>query len=132
MKTKKLLLLLPFLFLGLNVSYSQSAEAPSEIVNALDNGDASRLTSFFVSNVNLVIGNKNDFYSKQQAAGIIADFFRNNKVSSFNVIHVVPKDAAVVVIGNLKTSGGMYRVYVFTRKSGSQSTIEQLRIEKSE
>jgi hypothetical protein len=131
MKTKKLLLLLPFLFLGLSVGYAQSGEAPDEIVAALDNGDASKLSSFFISNVNLVIGTKNDFYSKQQASGIITDFFRNNKVNSFNVIHVVPKDAVTVVIGNLKTSGGIYRVYVYTRKAGAHSVIEQLRIENS-
>lgn len=131
MKTKRLFLLLPFLFLGFVSGYAQSGEAPAEIVAALDNGDASKLSSFFISNVNLVIGQKNDFYSKQQAAGIITDFFRNNKVSAFSVIHVVPKDAVTVVIGNLKTSGGTYRVYVYTRKVGSNSVIEQLRIENS-
>ena len=129
MKTKKLLLLLPFLFFAFTAGFAQTAEAPSEIVSALDDGDASRLSSFFISNVNLIVGNKNDYYSKQQAAGIIADFFRNNKVSSFGVIHVVAKESSIVTIGNLKTSGGTYRVYIITRKAGSQSVIEQLRIE---
>lgn len=131
MKTKRLLLLLPLFVIGITAGFSQSSEAPSDIVSALDDGDASRLASFFVPNINLIIGNKNDFYSKQQATGIIADFFRNNKVNSFSVIHVVPKDAVTVVIGNLKTSGGQFRVYVYTRKSGSQSVIELLRIENS-
>lgn len=115
----------------LPVVTAQSSEVPSDIISALDNGDAAKLSAYLNANVELVIGNKNDVFSKQQATGIIADFFRTNRVSSFQVLHKGNKEAASFAIGELKTSGGTYRVYVLTRKSGSQTVIQQLRIEPS-
>lgn len=115
----------------LPVVTAQSSEVPSDIISALDNGDAAKLSAYLNANVELVIGNKNDVFSKQQATGIIADFFRTNRVSSFQVLHKGNKEAASFAIGELKTTGGTYRVYVLTRKSGSQTVIQQLRIEPS-
>jgi hypothetical protein len=83
------------------------------------------------ANVELVIGAKNDVFSKQQASGIINDFFRSNKVNSFQVLHKGNKDNANFAIGTLKTSSGNYRVYVLTRKQGATPLIQQLRIESS-
>ena len=74
---------------------------------------------------------KNDVFSKQQASGIITDFFRTNKVSSFQLLHKGNKEATSFAIGEIKTNTGNYRVYVLTRKSGNQTVIQQLRIELS-
>jgi len=79
----------------------------------------------------LVVDDKNDIYSKQQASGIITDFFRSKKINSFNVLHKGNKDAASFVIGTLKTSTGTFRVYVLTRKQGATPLIQQLRIEST-
>ena len=119
------------LFCAMPAVTAQSSEVPSDIISALDNGDAAKLSAYLNSNVELVIGTKNDVFSKQQATGIIADFFRTNRVSSFQVLHKGNKEAASFAIGELKTNGGTYRVYVLTRKSGSQTVIQQLRIEPS-
>ena len=115
----------------LPMANAQSTEVPSDIISALNSGDAAKLSGYLNTNVELVIGSKNDVFSKQQASGIIADFFRTNRVSSFQVLHKGNKEAASFAIGELKTSGGIYRVYVLTRKSGSQPVIQQLRIEPS-
>ena len=132
MKTMKFLLISALMLVcTLTVVTAQSSEVPSDIISALDNGDAAKLSAYLNANVELVIGNKNDVFSKQQATGIIADFFRTNRVSSFQVLHKGNKEAASFAIGELKTSGGTYRVYVLTRKSGSQTVIQQLRIEPS-
>lgn len=132
MKTMKFLLISALMLVcTLPVVTAQSSEVPSDIISALDNGDAAKLSAYLNANVELVIGNKNDVFSKQQATGIIADFFRTNRVSSFQVLHKGNKEAASFAIGELKTSGGTYRVYVLTRKSGSQTVIQQLRIEPS-
>jgi len=131
MKTIKTLLLSLFVLTALPVINAQSNEISSEIISALAEGDASQINNFLSANVELVIGNKNDVFSKQQASGIINDFFRTNKVSSFQLIHKGNKDAASFAIGTLKTAGGSYRVYVLTRKQGSTPLIQQLRIESS-
>jgi hypothetical protein len=127
MKNFKLLLVFTCIFCAIPLLQAQSTEVPSDIITALNAGNASQLSEYLNSNVELVIENKNDVFSKQQASGIIADFFRKNSVNSFQLLHKGTKDAASFVIGMLKTSSGNFRVYVLTRKN----EIQQLRIEPS-
>jgi len=131
MKSSKILLIGLFVFTSLNFGYAQANEISSEIISALNEGDAGEINDNLSANIELVIGNKNDVFSKQQASGIINDFFRTNKVSSFQVLHKGNKDAANFAIGTLKTSGGNFRVYVLTRKQGTTPLIQQLRIEST-
>jgi hypothetical protein len=127
MKTIKFFLLSFCLICAIPLVKAQSSEVPSGIISALDEGNATSLSAFLNNNVELVIGNQNDVFSKQQATGIIADFFRKNRVTGFQLLHKGNKDAASFAIGTLKTATGTYRVYVLTRKN----EIQQLRIEPS-
>jgi len=127
MKTIKLFLLSFILFTAIPILHSQTLEVPSAIISALDEGNAGAISGYLNANVELVIGAQNDVFSKQQATGIIADFFRKNRISDFVLLHKGNKDAASFAIGTLKTSSGTYRVYVLTRKN----EIQQLRIEPS-
>ena len=131
MKSIKLVLLSFLMLCALPHVVAQSSEVSSEIITALDKGDAAKLSAYLNANVELVVGNKNDVFSKQQATGIITDFFRTIKVSSFQLLHKGNKEATSIAIGEIKTNTGNYRVYVLTRKSGNQTVIQQLRIEIS-
>ena len=131
MKSIKLVLLSFLMLCALPNVVAQSSEVSSEIITALDKGDAAKLSAYLNANVELVVGNKNDVFSKQQATGIITDFFRTNKVSSFQLLYKGNKEATSFAIGEIKTNTGNYRVYVLTRKSGNQTVIQQLRIEIS-
>ncbi|HLP04869.1 MAG TPA: DUF4783 domain-containing protein [Paludibacter sp.] len=127
MKSIKLIFVSICLFCAIPMLNAQSAEVAPDIIAALDEGNSSQLSAYLNANVELVIDNKNDVFSKQQASGIIADFFRKNRVNSFQLLHKGNKDSASFAIGTLKTSTGNYRVYVLTRKN----EIQQLRIEPS-
>ncbi len=127
MKTIKLILVAFSLFFAIPLIEAQNSDVPADIISALDSGNASQLSGYLNANVELVIDNKNDVFSKQQASGIIADFFRKNKVTDFQLLHKGTKDAASFAIGTLKTTSGNFRVYVLTRKN----EIQQLRIEPS-
>ncbi len=134
MKNKHMKAIRILTILALFVAFGHTAQAqttgvPNEVVEALKVGDSNKLSAYLNNNVELVIGKTNDVYSKQQAVGIIADFFRKNTVSGFNVLHSGNKEAASFIIGLLKTSTGNYRVYVLTRKTGGKTLIQQLRIE---
>ncbi len=131
MKTIKILMICLFVFTVSTKLSAQSADIPAEIISALDDGNAARINAQLSANVELVVGNINDIFSKQQASGIISDFFQSLKVHSFQLIHKGNKDAASFAIGTLKTSEGNYRVYVLTRKQGAAALIQQLRIESS-
>ena len=127
MKTIKFFLLSVCLLIAVPVIKAQSAEVSSEIISALNEGNSGQLSGYLNANVELVIESKNDVFSKQQATGIITDFFRKNRVIGFQLLHKGNKDAASFAIGTLKTSSVTYRVYVLTRKN----EIQQLRIEPS-
>jgi len=127
MKTIKFYLLSLSLFLAVPLIEAQAVEVPAAILTALSNGDAGQLSNYLNSNVELFIENKNDVFTKPQASEIIADFFRKNKITGFQILHKGNKDAASFVIGTLKTSTGNFRLYVLTRKN----EIQQLRIEPS-
>ena len=129
MKSKKLILISVILIFVLPFGLAQNSEVPTEITQALDKGDAGKLSVQFNANVELVIGKINDVLSKQQASGIISDFFKKNKVTSFVVLHNGKKESSGFTIGTLKTNNGDYRVYILTRKTGGQTLIQQLRIE---
>lgn len=129
MKTIRLFLISTILALTFSALQAQNNEIPAEIITALSKGDAVKLNNYLNTNVELVIGQKNDVFSKPQASGIIADFFKTNKVSSFVVLHKGDKEAASFLIGTLKTSSSTFRVYILTRKTGNQTVIQQLRIE---
>lgn len=127
MKTIKVILLFTCMFCTIPFIEAQNSEVSQEIITALNEGNASQLSAHLNANIELVIENKNDVYSKQQATGIITDFFRRNPANSFQLLHKGNKDAASFAIGVLKTSSGSFRVYVLTRKN----EIQQLRIEPS-
>lgn len=127
MKTIKLFLFSFLLFTAIPLLQAQSVEVPAGIISALNEGNAGSLSAYLNANVELVIGAQNDVFSKQQATGIISDFFRKNRVNAFELLHKGNKDAASFAIGTLKTASGAYRVYVLTRKN----EIQQLRIEPS-
>lgn len=117
-------------FLVTAVSIQAQRDIDPEIISALTKGDAIGLSSHFNENIELILGSVNDVYSKKQATGIIADFFRKNKVSSLQVIHKGAKENSAFTICTMRAGNSSYRVYVLVRKSSTeQQLIQQLRIE---
>ncbi len=111
---------------------SAQREMATGITDALSKGDAGALSVYFNDNVELVLGSVNDVYSKKQASGIVADFFRRNKVSSFQVLHKGSKENSAFSICTMRAGNATYRVYILVRRtSDEQQLIQQLRIESS-
>ena len=120
------------LLLTPSVLFGQSYQLPSEIVTALEKSDAAQLSNYFGTTVELTVLNQNDVYSKQQATGILTDFFRRNTVTSYQSLHGGNKDAASFAIGNLNTTSRAFRIYVLIRSVSGQPVIQQLRIEAND
>ena len=106
---------------------------PNNIIVALQTGNAKLLSGFFNSNVELVVLDNDNVYSKAQAQQIVNNFFNNFapvKENAFDVIHNSGKEDAKYVIGKLKTEKGDFRVYFLLKKNSGKEYIHQLRIEK--
>ena len=123
----KIILLLLVMFVLVSPSFSQ---IPGEIVLSIQNGNDEMLSSYFNQNVELVVENNDDVFSKAQAKQIVAEFFKANKPKQFSIIHQGGKDGARYAIGSLVTSTGTFRVYFLLKSKDNNSYIHQLRIEK--
>ena len=126
---KKSLFIL-FLISLFTVSTNQlKAEVPNEIIESLKTGNSKTLSKYFNQNVELVVFENDNIYSKAQAQQILNKFFSNNLPESFSVIHQGGK-VDKYVIGNLVTNRGNFRVYFLLKKNEGKDYIHQLRIEE--
>ncbi len=119
-------------FVGMGFSFPAQAQIPNEIILSLKNGNSKVLSGYFNQNVELVVLDNDNVYSKAQAQQIISDFFSRYSPESFTVKHQNEKAGAKYLIGNLVTNNGDFRVYFFLKKSEGKDYIHQLRIEKQE
>lgn len=102
------------------------------ISNAIRTGNASEISRYFNTNVDLTIANQEEVYSKAQAEQVLKDFFSKNTPRSFTLIHQgLSKEGAKYAIGNLTTQqGNNYRTYFFIKQVGRSEYIQELRFEK--
>lgn len=131
MKAIKIKIFFFFMLLTSIGFQSKATDISANLISAFKEGDAQTINAYLAANVEIAIGTKNDVFSKQQATGIINEFFRENSVKSFQVVHRGSKDAANFIVGSLATSRGTYRVHLLMRMQGTQAQIQQLRIEES-
>jgi hypothetical protein len=127
---KKLVLTLFFISGFIIFSNQLKAQVPDEIIQSLKTGDSKTLSEYFNQNVEMVVLENDNVYSKAQAQQIVSKFFSNNPPESFNVIHQGGKEGAQYVIGNLVTGNGTFRVYFLLKKNAGKDYIHQLRIEE--
>ncbi len=126
-------LIFPILFFLIISSYAQSvveSTIPDVIGNAIKTGNAKELAKYFNQNVELIIQNEENVYSKAQAELILKDFFLKNTPSDFAILHQGGKEGAKYAIGSIKTTTGIFRVYFLLKIKNEQIYIHQLRIEK--
>lgn len=104
-------------------------DIPPGIGLAFKSANSKDLAAFFNKTIELVILDKEDVYSRQQAEIIVGDFFRKHKPTSYKTIHKGGKEQAQYAIGNLVTNNGNFRVYYLIKWIDNKAYIHQLRIE---
>ncbi|MFZ5430533.1 MAG: DUF4783 domain-containing protein [Bacteroidota bacterium] len=134
MKPVKKYVLLPILtiFLISVTSGRALSQIPDEVVLSLQTGNAKVLASYFNQNVELVILDNDNIYSKAQAEQIVSNFFSRYPPTRFTEKHNRGKEGVHYVIGDLVTRQETFRVYFLMKKTGGKDIIHQLRIEKQE
>ncbi|MGB4830989.1 MAG: DUF4783 domain-containing protein [Chitinophagales bacterium] len=101
------------------------------IAAAISSGNSKELATYFDNTVEVKIANKEGAYSKSQAEAIIKDFFTKNPPTSFSFIHEGNSGGnnAHYAIGNLVTSKGTYRTYVYLKKINNKFVIQELKFD---
>lgn len=120
-----------FLFIGLfAITTISMAQIPDEIILSLKNGNATKLASYFSQNIELVVLDNENVYSKAHAQQVIKDFFKKYPPQGFTIIHQGGKDDSSYAIGNLQVNNDKFRVYFLIKAQNGASYIHQLRIER--
>jgi hypothetical protein len=130
---KKVLYILGlFLFMLVHPVLAQADKIPEGIVLSFKAGNAAELSKHFHNNVELIILDKEDVYSRSQAEQILRKFFGEHKTKAFKIIFEGGKESSRYAIGSLQTAKGRFRVYVLIKKQDGSPLIHQLRIEEEE
>lgn len=106
-----------------------SIEEVDDVILALSKGDAVTMAKFFDTNVEISVLGKTGTYGAKQAELILKNFFDNNPVESFEMLHKGENNGSTYCTGNLKTKNGMYRATVFMKTKGNKNAIQTLRFE---
>lgn len=104
---------------------------PSQISTALNTGNCDVLAPYIYDELELVIEDYDNTYSKKEAISLIKQFFNKNIPNNFIILHEGGKAAYHYAIGNLKTHNGEYRVYFLLKEKQGKEYIQQLRIESA-
>ncbi len=127
---KKLLSTAGMLFVLVIVLAAQDqSRIPSGIAIAFRTGSAAGLSEYLNSTVELVLPDKEDFYSKSVAEKILKDFFSRYRSREFVIRHQGARGDAQYAIANLETDKGKFRVYFLLKKVNGNPLIHQIRIE---
>ncbi|MDA3929468.1 MAG: DUF4783 domain-containing protein [Prolixibacteraceae bacterium] len=126
-KIKHIIFFFGAFFLLLNIAFSQ---IPDDVILSLKTGNAATLASHFSQNVELVVLENENVYSKAHAQQVIDDFFKKYPPENFSIIHQGGKDGSSYAIGNLKVETEKFRVYFLIKAKNGVSFIHQLRIER--
>ena len=99
---------------------------PNEIKKAFVSGDSKKLASYFDQNVELLLIDKGDVYSKAQAELIIKNFFMNNLPKSFTVESESKDEVSNFAIAQLKTNKNDFRVFIAWRRKPKKLIVNQM------
>ena len=122
------------IFSGFNaVCQAQKSNLTDDIISAIKAGDAQRLAVHFHTVIDLTVPGSAGIYSKNQAQQILKVFFKDHKVTSFEIkFKGNSKDGSNYAIGELKCGQETFRVYFLVKPTNSVNLIHQLQIEKEE
>ena len=100
-----------------------------EVVNAMKSGNAAQVARFFDNSVEISMPDKSNSFSKTQAEIVLKDFFNNNPVKGFEVIHKGENAGSQYCIGTLLTKNGSFRTTIFMKQKGDAQVLQELRFE---
>jgi len=100
------------------------------VIQGFEKGNAALIEVELTNEVDLTVGEFEDFCSKPQVSAKLREFFSGNKPSKFVMKHSGNSSSEeTYTIGELTTENGLYRVTVFIDKEGSSYRVSQLKIE---
>ncbi|RYD79038.1 MAG: DUF4783 domain-containing protein [Sphingobacteriales bacterium] len=113
------------------LTIAAKADIFDDVAVAIRSGNASAVSKYFATSLELKTVDKSNVYSKNQAELVLKDFFSGHAPRSFTVIHRGSSaKGARYAIGSMETAQGSFRVYLYITEVGGQLFIQELSFEK--
>lgn len=93
------------------------------VIEALKKGSATELARYVDETVEIGMPDKTGTYNREQATGLLRDFFAANSVRLFEVKHKGDNEGKQFCVGVLHTQSGSFRTQVFMQTKGSRQVI---------
>lgn len=100
-----------------------------DIITALKTGSAAGIAKNFDNTVEITLPGKTGSFSKSQADLILRDFFENNTVKSFTILHRGNNGGSEYCIGTLATKTGNFRTTVYMKQKADKQALQEIRFE---
>lgn len=100
-----------------------------DVIAAIKSGNATQISKYFDNTVDITLPEKSNTYSKSQAEVILRDFFSNNTVKGFQLLHKGNNGGSEYCIGKLSTSNATYRTTIFMKQKGDKQFLQEIRFE---
>ncbi|WP_421797785.1 DUF4783 domain-containing protein [Haliscomenobacter sp.] len=106
--------------------------ALDSITKAISTGNVTALEPYLDKSVEIAILEQENVYGKTEAIQILKNFFGKNKPQTFSQMHTGQSKGkeAQYSIGNLTTSAGTFRVYIYARVEADKYYVQELRFDK--
>ncbi len=129
---KSILAILLVTIISFSVSAATSwAQTFDNIANGIRTGNAAAIAANFEGNVEITIKNSGNSYSKSQAELVLKNFFATHTPKTFAIAHQgTSPEGSKYFIGNLASSAGNYRVYVYAKTISNNLVIQEIRFEE--
>ncbi|MEP6711560.1 MAG: DUF4783 domain-containing protein [Ferruginibacter sp.] len=121
-----------FLLIGSTLLFLMSFTTRSginDIINAIKSGNATEIAKYFDNTVEITLPEKSNSYSKSQGELVLRDFFNNNAVKGFTIIHQGENAGSHYCIGTLITKSGSFRTTIYMKQKGDKQTLQEIRFE---
>lgn len=100
-----------------------------DIISALKIGSAAGIAKNFDNTVEITLPGKTGSFSKSQADLILRDFFENNTVKGFAILHQGNNGGSEYCIGTLATKTGNFRTTVYMKQKADRQALQEIRFE---
>ncbi|TAE17830.1 MAG: DUF4783 domain-containing protein [Bacteroidetes bacterium] len=120
-------LLMSFVFWG---AVSVSAQSVSEVVTALKQANADKVTDNFDSVIDLKMPEKAELKSigKTQASVVLSSFFDQSKITGFEMGSQRELASTVYITGKLQSTEKTYNITIMLKTKGDKQQIITVRI----
>jgi hypothetical protein len=114
------------------MSFPGPEETATQVTLAIQAANATEISKYFNSMVDLTLPGYDDSYSKAQAGQIMKEFFSQNPVKNFKITRQGSSpDGSHYSIGSLDTGKKVYRVYFLIKSVNGQDLLHQLQVQEN-